>query len=444
MAESAAMTILRRRSGGSALLALVLLIAACGSTGPTSVPSSVPPTGTPTASSSASASPSASPTPGGSDDNAALYSRIEAQVIALRGLDQKTAVERDVLDDAGLRAYITNSFNQDNPASLVTATEHLYKALLLLPQDASLQGMYIDLLTSQVAGLYDDKTKKMYVVSRSGAIGPAEEVTYAHEFTHALQDQHFGLRALVGDAKDQGDRTMARTALVEGDATLLMSLWAQANLTPAQLAQVAGASDPASEALLAKMPAILRESLLFPYTSGLTMTLGDFTRGGFGAVDQQFANPPDSTEQVLHPDKLAAREAPVAVSFPKDLASRLGTGWTVPMEDTLGEFQLEILLRDAGGVASAVSSKAAAGWGGDRVALVEGPAGATGVVLDTTWDTSADAGEFAAALAGLVGKLTAAGRPATVLTPAPGRVVMITAESEATVARLAGVLGLAG
>ncbi len=439
-----AMTTLRPRSGGPAFLAVLLLVAACGSTTPTVAPPSAAPTGTPPATPSAAVSPSTSPTPGGSDVNGALYSQIEAQVIALRGLDQRSPVERDVLDEAGLRDYITSSFREDNPASLVTATETLYKALMLMPQDASLESLYIDLLTSQVAGLYDDKTKKMYVISRSGTIGPAEEITYAHEFTHALQDQHFGLRALIGEAKDQGDRTIARTALVEGDATLLMSLWAQAHLTPAELGQVAGASDPASEAVLAKMPAILRESLLFPYTSGLAIALGDFTKGGFAAVDRQFASPPDSTEQVLHPDKLAAREAPIAVSFPTDLASRLGAGWTLAMEDTLGEFQLEVLLRDAGGAASAVSSKAAAGWGGDRVALVEGPAGATGVVLDTTWDTNGDATEFASALPGLVGKLEAAGRSATVLTPAPGRVVLITAESDATAARLANVLGLAG
>jgi hypothetical protein len=444
MAQSAAMTLLRRRSGGPAALAVVLLVAGCGGPGPTGSPSPATPTASqlPSASVPATASPSATPLPSGAND--ALYSRIEQQVIALRGLQLEQPVEREVLDEAGLRDYITSNFNQDNPASFVTATEHLYKTLLLMPQDASLENLYVELLTSQVAGLYDDKTKKMYVVSRSGAIGPAEEVTYAHEFTHALQDQHFGLRKLVGDAKDQGDRTLARTALVEGDATLLMSLWAQAHLTAAELAEVVNAADPASQAVLDKMPAILREPLLFPYTSGLTLTLGDFGRGGFGAVDQQFGDPPDTTEQVLHPDKLAAREPAVAVSLPADLAARMGSGWTVALEDTLGEFQLEILLRDVGGASAAVSTAAAAGWGGDRIALLEGPSGGTGVVLSTAWDTANDADEYLSAAAGLVAKLTAAGRSASLLTPEPGRIVLLVADSDRTLGRLANVLGLAG
>jgi hypothetical protein len=440
------MTSSRRRTVGSVLLTVVLLVAGCGSANPSTAPATGAPTATPSATGtpSSTGTPSGAPTPAGSDSNAALYARIESQVAALRGLQPTAPVARDVLDEAGLKAYITNSFNADNPASFVTSTERLYKALLLMPQDESLESLYIELLTSQVAGLYDDKTKKMYVVSKSGAIGPAEEVTYAHEYTHALQDQHFGLRSVVGDAKDQGDRTLARTALVEGDATLVMSLWAQANLSVAELTRIATATDPASQAVMAKMPAILRESLLFPYTSGLTLALGDFQRGGFAAINARFASPPDSTEQILHPDKLAAGEKPVPVAFPADFAARLGSGWTVPLQDTLGEFQLEILLRDAGGVASDVSSKAAAGWGGDRVALVEGPGGATGVALDTVWDTTADAAEFAAALDGLRGKLVAAGRSVSVLTPAANRVVLITAESGGTLNRLANVLGLAG
>ena len=431
------------RSAGAALLAVTVLVAACGGPSPTGTPSASP--AAPTATPGASATPAAggSATPAG-DANAALYAKIEAQVVQLRGLQPTAPVTRDVLDEAGLRAYLEKSFAEDNPAALVASTETLYKALLLMPQDASLHDLYIELLTSQVAGLYDDKTKQMYVVSKSGAIGPAEEVTYAHEYTHALQDQHFGLRSVVGDAKDQGDQTLARTTLVEGDATLLMSLWAQANLTPAELGQVATASDPASEAVLAKMPAILRETLLFPYTSGITLALGDYQRGGYGAVDDRFANPPDSTEQVLHPDKLAAAEKPVTVTFPGDLASRLGAGWKVSMQDTLGELQLGILLRDAGGVTASTATAAAAGWGGDRVALVEGPSGATGVVLDTAWDTTADATEFSAALADLAGRLKAAGRSAVVLNPAPDRVVLVTSESDATTSRLANVLGLAG
>jgi hypothetical protein len=449
------------------LVAVAVLVAGCGSSNPSGSPSTTvapspatPTAGTPAPAASETPSPGPSeaacdpndtstpapPSPDTNDPNAALYSQIEDQVSQLRGLQPTAPVERAVFDTAGLCAYLRTSFSRDNPETEVDATESLYKSLLLMPQDASLRDLYIELLTSQVAGLYDDETKRMYVVSRSGQIGPTEKFTYAHEYTHALQDQAFGLRSVLGDPKGQGDRSLARSALIEGDATLSMTLWAQQHLTPAELGEIAAtAGDPASQAVLGRMPAILGETLEFPYLSGFTMALRALGgTGGYSNVDALFANPPDSTEQVLHPDKLDPREAPVAVAFPSDLAGRLGSGWSVPLEDTLGEVQLEILLRDSGGADSTTSTEAAAGWGGDRVALIQGPAGATGVVLDTVWDTRADATEFSSAIDGLVGRLQAAGRSATVLTPGPSRVVLVTAGDDAALGRIANVLGLAG
>jgi hypothetical protein len=466
MAHSTAMTTPLRRSGGLAALVIALLVAGCGSQTPTPSPSVAPtapgsaaPTAAPSGAGTPSASPSASaeaaggcdpaqavaesPAPDTDDPNADLYAEIEAQVTQLRGITATKPVERGVFDKPGLCAYITSSFEKDNPAELVRDTEALYKALALMPQDESLRDLYIELLTSQVAGLYDDETKKMYVVSSTGEIGPAEKITYAHEYTHALQDQRFTLRDVVGDAKDQGDRTLARSTLVEGDATLLMSLWAQQHLTSQELGEAATAVDPGSEAILARMPAILKDALLFPYTSGLTMSLSAFQQGGgYGGVDGLFANPPDTTEQVIHPEKLASREPAVKVAFPDDFPGSLGDGWTIALQDTLGEFQLRTLLGDAAQAADAVD--AAAGWGGDRVAWVTGPDGANAAVVDTRWDTPADATAFADALGDYAAKLDAAGRSAQVLTPAPDRVVVISANDADTLGKVANALGLAG
>ena len=414
----------------------MLAVGACGGPAPTPSP-------TPAPSLSPTPAPSPSPTPGpsgpaGSDTDNALFARIEGQVVAIRGLQPKAPVGRRTLDPAALRKLITTNFHQDNPDQLVRDTESLYKALLLLPADASLADDWTDLMASQVVGMYDDKTKTMYVVSSTGSIGPAEEITYAHEYTHALQDQAFDLEHVMGTETDQGDRSIARRMLVEGDATLLMSLWARANLTPAELAAAAGASDPTSQAILDRMPAILKEPLLAQYTTGLTLALRTFATGGYGAVDGLFANPPDSTEQVLHADKLTPREPPVAVSLPADLASQLGTGWSVPLQDTLGELQLMVLLEDAGGLDAAAATVAAAGWGGDRIALVAGPAGATGIVLRTAWDTARDADEFRTALGSLVTRLEAAGRAASVGGQGSD-IILSVGDSPATLAALTGV-----
>ncbi len=451
----------------AAVLALVVA-AGCGSPGPTGAPTASPasaePSSTETAgpTAAATASPAASPAssavvrcsdataaasfsprPIGPDDpNAALLSKIESAVQAIRGITADQAVPRYTLDQVGLCAFLRQSLNRDNPPALVAATDKLYKQLGLLPAGASLEALYLNLLTSQVVGFYDQHTKSMYVISSSGAIGPVEQITYAHEFDHALQDQRFGLQAIVGDAKDQGDRTLARTALVEGDATLLMSLWAQQNLTPAQLVQVAGSSDPASQAALAAAPPILRETLLWPYTQGLMLALGAYqTSASFAGVDALWQNPPSTTEQLLHPDKLAAREPAVPVAFPADLAARLGSGWTVAMQDTLGELQLNILMQTGNPQAG---TDPAAGWGGDRVALVEGPGGATAAVLDIAWDTTDAASGALGHLKDLVTVLQGDGKSVVVLQPSAQRVVLISADSGATLGAVANVLGLAG
>jgi hypothetical protein len=192
------------------------------------------------------------------------------------------------------------------------------------------------MLASQVAGLYNPDDKKLYVVSRSGRIGALEKATFSHEFTHALQDQNFDLGSLKLDEIGQGDRSFARLALVEGDATLAMTYWEIQNLTTADLGELLqqAQTDP-STAQLAALPAILRESLLFPYVQGLTFVQGLQSGGGWRAVDSAFAKPPASTEQILHPDKYTAGEQPDAVTLPSDLAAKVGSGWSAPVVDTL-------------------------------------------------------------------------------------------------------------
>jgi hypothetical protein len=317
------------------------------------------------------------------------------------------------------------------------------KELGLLQADASLSDLYVSLLGSQVAGLYSPDDKKLYVVSRSGGLGPAEKVTFSHEFTHALQDQNFDLGKLKLDEVGQGDRSFARLSLVEGDATLSMTQWEIKNLTQAEMGQIlsAAGSDQSLKILLA-MPPILRESLLFPYTLGLGFVQGLYGSGGWDAVNAAFARPPNSTEQIIHPDKYAQGEEPAPVDLPKDLATRLGTGWKVGLQDTFGEFQMQIWLKQNTTVPAATAIDAAAGWGGDKVAVVNGPNGTWGVILRTSWDTDADAAAFESVATPIVAKLS---NPGALVPGAGGRERWVLIGSDATVLQsLGSSLGLAG
>ncbi|MGZ9159887.1 MAG: hypothetical protein ACXW4T_01870 [Candidatus Limnocylindrales bacterium] len=420
----------------AALSVLAVLVAACGATQPSPTP-----TVSPTASASAdpTASPSTAPLPSGAVDR--LYDTIEDQVDAIRGL-KPTDVKRETIDGEALKAFNARSFDEDNPAAYVKGNERLLKAFGLFPEDKSLKGLFLELIDSQVAGFYRPDDKTLYVVSRSGAINGADKITFAHEYDHALQDANFPVFAEQEELLDETDRAMARAAIYEGDATLLMSVWAGPNLTPEEFQDVLSAgADPESTAILARTPAILVQGLLFPYNVGLAFLQPKQATGGWGAVDAVFADLPRSTEQVLHPDKYEAGEEPVAITLPANLAATMGTGWSETIQDTFGEFQMGVWLRETGASANTANT-AAAGWGGDRLVVLHGPNDAWAVAMHTEWDTPADADEFEAAATVASGK---AGGPAAVLPGAGGTTRWFVVGSDAaTLGRVSGALGLAG
>ncbi|HEX7471753.1 MAG TPA: hypothetical protein VF323_01625 [Candidatus Limnocylindrales bacterium] len=418
------------------VLVVAFLVAGCGSTTPG--PSSAAPPGSPSPTIELY-SPGPSPTP---EDPAVVYTRIEGQVQTLRGLTAANVLDPVVLDAKALEAALKAQFSRDNPPALVAATQRVDRALGLIPANASLQDLELQLLSGQVIGFYDPRTKKMSVKSVTGGLGVIEQITFAHEYDHALQDQHFDLTKLGTDAPDQGDRSLARLSLAEGDATILMSDWAQTALTPVQLLQYLQDSNISGQtATLDKFPAARKAQLLFPYTSGVTFVQGLENKGGWEAVNQAYAQPPDSTEQILHPEKYVAHEEPVQVPVPADLGQRLGAGWSVDFQDTFGEFGLRTWLQDVGGLDPTIASAAADGWGGDRVVLVS-HGDTFAIAIQTVWDTAADATAFAAAAETTRGKL--AGSTALIDPGSTNRVTVFVASDAATISRLAAALGLAG
>ncbi|HEY2916307.1 MAG TPA: hypothetical protein VGI98_03735 [Candidatus Limnocylindrales bacterium] len=371
-----------RRLLGS-LLSLVLV--ACGP-GPSPSPTL-----------EATPSPTAASSPAASVDAAAVYGAIARQVEAIRGLQPTGDVAPVLLDADQLRANLTATFDKDNPPAAVRETEALYRVLGLLPLDVSLRTAELDLLAGQVAGYYSPDQKQLFVVSRSGGIGPSQRVTYAHEFTHQLQDQHFDLAKVQGSATGQGDRSLAVLALIEGDAVSVQTAWTAANLNAADLAQLlADASDPSVVQSLLDAPPILRLLSLAPYTAGQAFVAALQASGGEAAVNAAFRDPPSSTSEVVHPDLYATHAPPGPVAWVTDLRAALGSGWSSLGQDTLGELFVRSWLQ-AGGVPVAQAGTAAAGDEADRIELFAGPAGQVAAAIQLRWSSDADADEFLAA-----------------------------------------------
>jgi hypothetical protein len=428
-------TFLRSLGAVAVVVALAIVASACGNATP-------PPSSSASPSTNVSPSPSsnASPTAQGSVDLPAVYADINEQVRTLRGLEEKTPIAPTIVSPEEITEVIRTSFDEDYPPDELAADERLYHGLGLLSKDKKLKDVYIDLLESQVAGLYDPVRKKLYVVSKAGDVGPVEKVYYSHEYDHALQDQNFDLEAITDGLQDETDEALARQALVEGDAYVLMTYWLQQNLTPEELTEVIQASaDPEAQQALTRIPPIVQAQLLFSAIQGTQFVGGIQMSGDWAAVDAAFGDPPESTEQILHPDKFSGREAPINVDLPDDVATKIGAGWSVIDEDTMGEHQTAIWL-GSGSIAAA--DDASAGWGGDRITILGGPSDAWAIAWHTVWDSDDDAAEFEVTAQTAVEKAGGPGR----IVPGEGgehRWVVIGSD-DAAMGKIANALGLAG
>ena len=198
-------------------------------------------------------------------DPAQVYAEIEAEISRIRGLEATDPVDPIVLDDQGIRDLAEKIFREDNPTELVAANERLLKGLGLLDADASLEDLYIELLGSPSRRPLQPRRRRC-TSSTQRRSRPDREVDVLHEFTHALQDQTFDITSLdINEVR--GARPGDRPAVARrGRRDARDDALADREPVPDGAAQLIGESlNPQVSGSLDAMPAILRESLLFPY-----------------------------------------------------------------------------------------------------------------------------------------------------------------------------------
>jgi hypothetical protein len=264
-----------------------------------------------------------------------------------------------------------------------------------MPPDTDLLELWQDGFSEGVAGFYVIETEEIFLVSDEYTLGAMERVIYAHEFGHALQDQHFDLESLGLDVTSEpqyADRVIAAQSLIEGDAVLTQEKYVELYFSQADAFEFLHDAmkfyyDDSDEA-----PRILGEVSSFPYDQGREFVGALYARGGWQAVDDAYAAPPVSTEQILHPARYLAGDQPVSLSL-VPLTNTLGGDWRLIYDSPVGEFVLGLYLEnylDASEAAPAVE-----GWGGDRcIVYYDESAKRTVLFLRTVWDTAADSEEF--------------------------------------------------
>ena len=267
------------------------------------------------------------------------------------------------------------------------------------------------MLEEQALGYYDPGTDVFSVVegALSSSLAP---VLVAHELTHALDDQHFDLDAVMDSAEAEDDRSAAAAAVVEGSGTAVMTLFMVREMGAGRLSMAAMQDMQRNEAERAERlkaaPPVIQRGLIASYVLGMSFLLrGDARRIMLGIpsadFDQAFKDPPRSTKQILHAEKywdVARQDAPARLAS-VDLSNAIGPGWSLRGGGNLGELVLATMAGtgapDMDGP-DAVSpshwtNRAAAGTAGDAYQhYANGTRSAT--ILTTRWETEKDAAEF--------------------------------------------------
>lgn len=329
-------------------------------------------------------------------DNLQGMNAINGQMVVLRGLSPTQSVPRQFMDRNQLRAYYTEMLEQEFTAEDERRHRALLRALDINDGGSNLRQNEIDSAVKSILGFYRHDTKQLVVVTNRARMGVGDRITYAHEFVHSLQDQHFDLEKLFERAQGNSDYEQAIRSLVEGDATFSMSLYAQNHLSELDWInyklEMAQSLDLSGILSFGSGGGPLTESAaMFPYNEGALFVATLYQMGGWEAVRQAFANPPRSTEQIIFPEAYLTGDEPQQITL-ANLAPRMGNNWEMLIDDTLGQLNLQIYLE--GQLAIGYAQEIGSGWGGDRYQVLMDEQGRIAFALLTAWDRQSDADEF--------------------------------------------------
>lgn len=274
----------------------------------------------------------------------------------------------------------------------VQTQQEFYAALGLIEPDVDLMGAIFAAQTDILLGYYAPDEKTMYIIAESVMMFAEEELTFAHEYVHALQDYHFDLANLYTDDMS-ADTLLAMQSLPEGDARLVEDLFASENVTQDQLDYTAYRYLFQEHPTLDGVSPALGIFTFFPYTAGEYFSIYLFIEGDYTweLVNRAYSQPPVSTEQILHPEKYLAGEMPIDVSLP-NLAPALDENWREIDRDVLGEAGFLVWLVDK--VDETTAADAAAGWDGDSYTLWINNANQRVLAEQSLWESEREAVEF--------------------------------------------------
>ena len=328
-----------------------------------------------------------------------LANSIDLDLTQFSGMKLHHPVPCDYITKEKINAFLKERMKDAASPEDIRAEELALKKFGFVPQDFDLAKNTVDLLTEQAAAFYDYNKKKLFITESTPS--DTQEPVLAHELSHALADQNFNLARFIRQARKSDDGSTARLAVMEGQATWLMTEY---------LARKSGHSLKDSPALAASMsnlgegaagdfpvydsaPLYMRLTLLFPYSKGMLFQNAVFERDGQEGFAEVFRRAPVSSQQIIHPEDYFSNVKPTQPDLP-DI--HLPRGYKGLVGGTLGELDHAVLLEQFLGKEQA--EEIAPHWRGCNFELRENKkAGRVVLLYAAEWDSEESGRRYFAA-----------------------------------------------
>jgi hypothetical protein len=309
----------------------------------------------------------------------------------MSGMRLRHPVPCAIITKADVNKFLKDRMKDVASPEDLRAEELTLKKFGFVPADFDLAKNTVDLLTEQAAAFYDFNKKKLFITDSTATAGDSPEPVLAHELAHALADQNYNLARYTKQGRKSDDGSTARLAVMEGQATWLMSEFlAEKNgrslkKSPELAAAMSKLSDSGGGQypVFENEPLYLRETLTFPYTAGMMFQEAVFERDGDSGFGEVFLHPPLSTQQVVHPEKYFANEKPSDPAVPDP---KLPKGYKGLIGGSLGELEHSILIEQY--VGKNASQQVSPHWRGCNFELAENKkAGRVVLLYAVEWDS---------------------------------------------------------
>jgi serine/threonine protein kinase len=322
-----------------------------------------------------------------------LVTKAESAVVDLRELGPADGSDPDFRTREELETITRGIFRRPDLRDRVFEAEQLYKVLGLMAEDEDLQDTLFDIQVQQVSALFDDEAEVVYVLTEVSSVGAKEELALAGAYMSLLLQDAFDVADMRATAAlSDWDARRAVDALISGDVFQVIQGYVATHFDAGEIEEL---QVPIPDNKVLAAPTVVQKANQFLQREGAGFVASLFgATGSWASVDNAYANPPVSSEQVIHPDKYLLGEVPLSVEV-NDYSPSLGKGWAQVSANTMGEWMIRTYLEEY--LDEDRAAAAAAGWGGDAYSLLSGPEGKRILVAQIAWDSRDEAAEFFAA-----------------------------------------------